>query len=247
MRIPRLYLPAPLRTGDEVDLDERCHRHAIQVLRLRVGAPLVLFNGDGNDYTAELSHSERRHARARVLGSTPNPAESPLAVTLAQGIAKGDHMDYSLQKAVELGVQVIVPVLCERSVLRLDDRRLEKKLEHWQGILISACEQSGRSRLPQLAPIQPLDDWLAQFAGHGVVLDPRAEQGLATLAPPVGGCSALVGPEGGLTDEELDKARVAGLNGIRLGPRILRTETAASTILAALQLLWGDLEGAQDN
>lgn len=242
MRIPRLYLPQPIAAGDEVTLDERCHRHAVQVLRLRPGARLVLFNGDGNDYPAELTRAERRDSAARVLDRLPNLAESPLAITLVQGIAKGDHMDYSLQKAVELGVQAVVPVLCERSVLRLDDRRLEKKYDHWQGILISACEQSGRSRLPRLSPVQPLADWLDGFSGHGVVLDPRAEQNLSACPRPAGASSALVGPEGGLTDEELDRARTAGLNGIRLGPRILRTETAASTILAALQLRWGDLD-----
>lgn len=242
VRIPRLYLPAGLSPGEERELDERCHRHAVQVLRLKPGAPLVLFNGDGNDYPAELIQCERRSSRVRVTGRQPNPSESPLAITLVQGIAKGDHMDYSLQKAVELGVAGIIPVLCERSVLRLDDRRLEKKHEHWSGIILSACEQSGRSRIPELAPVQTLEAWLAGFSGPGLVLDPRATAGLSDISPPAGQCSVLIGPEGGLTDGELDKASAAGLNAIRFGPRILRTETAASAILAALQLRWGDLD-----
>lgn len=241
MRVPRLYLPSHFSPGTEVELDERCHRHAVQVLRLKPGAPLVLFNGDGRDYAAELVHSERRASRARVLESRPNHSESPLAVTLVQGVAKADHMDYSLQKAVELGVSAITPVLTARSVLKLEPRRLEKKLEHWRGVVISACEQCGRSRIPDILPVCELDAWLRSFEGQGFVLDPRASRGLSDSPAPAGNCSVLVGPEGGLTDVELDKARTAGLNAIRFGPRILRTETAASAVLTALQLLWGDL------
>lgn len=242
MRVPRLYLPCQLTPGNEVELDERSHRHAVQVLRLRSGAKLVLFNGDGNNYPSELSHIERRASRARVLERAPNPSESPLSITLAQGIAKGDHMDYSLQKAVELGVTRIVPVLCERSVLKLDDRRTEKKRDHWAGVVLSACEQSGRSRVPALEPVQSLDAWFDQFEGHGLVLDPRAMAPLSSAPTPPGQSSVLVGPEGGLTETELDKAAAAGLNAIRFGPRVLRTETAASAILTALQLRWGDLD-----
>ena len=242
MRVPRLYLPAPLAADSEIDLDERCHRHAVQVLRLKPGAALVLFNGDGHDYPAELVHSERRSSRVRILGREVNDSESPLALTLAQGVAKSDHMDYSLQKAVELGVSIIVPVLSERSVLKLDDRRLARKQEHWEGVILSACEQSGRSRIPVIRPIQTLSDWFASFEGPGLVLDPRAEKRLSDIGAPGERCSVLVGPEGGLSEPELDKAASAGLNAIRFGPRILRTETAASSILTALQLRWGDLD-----
>lgn len=240
MRLPRLYLPAPLAIDAEVDLDERCHRHAVQVLRLKPGARLVLFNGDGHDYAAELTRCEKRHSAVRILDAAINRSESPLGVTLAQGIAKSDHMDYSLQKAVELGVAAIAPILTERSVLQLDARRLDKKRDHWRGVIVSACEQSGRSRIPELQPIQTLDEWLAGFQGYGLVLDPRARETLAALPSPGDRCTALVGPEGGLTERELDKAHSAGFNAIRMGPRILRTETAASAILTSVQLLWGD-------
>jgi len=242
VRVPRLYLPVSLVPGQELALDERCHRHAVQVLRLKPGAPLVLFNGDGNDYPAELLEAERRASTVRVLERRKNASESPLAITLVQGVAKGDHMDYSLQKAVELGVDSIVPVLCERSVARLDDRRLEKKHEHWMGIVLAACEQSGRSRIPGIGAIQPLDAWLESFSGAGLVLDPRARLSLGSIPAPADRCCVLVGPEGGLSETELDKARAAGLNAIRFGPRILRTETAASAVLTALQLRWGDLD-----
>ena len=242
MRVTRFYLPEPLLSeGVEAHLDERCHRHAVQVLRLREGDELVLFNGDGHDYHARLSLVEKRASRARVHTVTANPSESPLAITLVQGVAKGDHMDYSIQKAVELGVSEILPVVTERSILKADEKRLERKLEHWQGVIISACEQCGRSRVPTLGPISRLDAWLAQAPANSFVLDPTAPTPLAADTPRPDACTVLVGPEGGLTEAEVAAARTAGLTPIRLGPRILRTETAASSILTALQWLWGDL------
>jgi 16S rRNA (uracil1498-N3)-methyltransferase len=242
MRIPRLYLDAPLAAGQAVELDVRAHRHAVQVLRLREGSPLVLFNGDGRDYLARIETVERRNSRALVKEVCDVDRESPLQIVLVQGVSKGEHMDLSVQKAVELGVAAIQPVLTQRSVTRLDAARWEKKQAHWQGILIGACEQCGRAHLPVLhAPVE-LSRWL-QAAGRvipGWVLDPAAED-TRDQTRPEGPLHLLVGPEGGLTEQELAQAVAAGFRRLRLGPRTLRTETASTVAIATAQLLWGDL------
>lgn len=244
MRVPRLYLDADLATDAVVDLDDRAHRHAVQVLRLRAGDAVVLFNGRGGEFIARLTDVERRGARASIESFDPREPESPLHVTLAQGVAKGDHMDYSLQKAVELGVSRIEPVVTERTVGRWEARRAGNKLEHWRGIVVSACEQSGRTRLPELAEPVQLRDWLVR-SRDGVlplVLDPGADRPLRGLDAPIHRrITVLIGPEGGLSDHEIEAASATGFIRVRLGKRVLRTETAATAALAAVQLLWGDL------
>lgn len=232
-----------LAIDTEVALDTRAAGHAIRVLRLRIGDALILFNGDGNDYTAELSGVRNERAMCRILAARARPTESPLNIELAQGISRGERMDYTLQKAVELGVRRIVPLATERSQVKLAGEREEKRLQHWQGIILHACEQSGRSRIPELLPVQRLDHWLATRAKTGLALflDPEGDVSVCNLKPPVDDLSLLVGPEGGLSPAERGLAVHAGFLRLRLGPRILRTETAALTALAALQGIWGDL------
>jgi 16S rRNA (uracil1498-N3)-methyltransferase len=250
MRVPRLYLDQELGVGERVALDARAHRHATQVLRLRAGAQVLLFNGDGHDYPARLETVERRSSAAVVESVAEAAPESGLELVLVQAISKGEHMDLSLQKAVELGVRRIVPVHSERSVGRLEAERRQRRLTHWQGVLIAACEQSGRARLPALDAPRSLGDWLSSDGRRaGWVLDPRggraqgdADLGATGRAP----FHVLIGPEGGLTESEIAAATAAGLCALRLGPRILRTETAAIAALTAAQLRWGDFSGDPD-
>lgn len=243
MRIPRLYQPGPLSAGDTITLDGTGLTHAVRVLRLRAGAELVLFDGRGGEYAAVLERAERRSATVRIERHSPVERESPLHVTLVQGLSRGERMDYTLQKAAELGVAAIRPVLCERSAPSGDAGRLHKRWQHWRGVLIGACEQCGRNTPPELAEPLPLTDWLDGFARDGLhlLLDPLADTGLHALPRPPGPITLLVGPEGGLSDAERDRARGVGFRGVRLGPRVLRTETAGMAALAVLQARWGDL------
>lgn len=243
MRIPRLYQPGPLSAGDTIPLDETGLTHAVRVLRLRPGAELILFDGRGGEYPAVLEHVERRSATVRIDWHDPIERESPLRVTLVQGLSRGERMDYTLQKAVELGVTAIRPVLCERSPPSGDIGRLRKRWQHWRGVLISACEQCGRNTLPELAEPLSLTDWLdhADRTGLSLLLDPDADAGLNALPGPTAPITLLVGPEGGLSDAERIRARQVGFQGVRLGSRVLRTETAGMAVLAVLQARWGDL------
>jgi 16S rRNA (uracil1498-N3)-methyltransferase len=243
MRTPRVFHDGPLHTGRTLALDAGTAQHLTKVLRLRAGAPVILFNGEGGEYAALLAHVERRRAEVEVGAFDPRESESPLHITLAQGISKGERMDYAIQKAVELGVARIVPVFAERSVVRLNEERLERKLNHWRAVVVSACEQCGRNRVPAGAPAVNLRDWLAQGADDGIrlALDHRATQGFGSLEAVPAAATLLVGPEGGLSNAELDAAKEAGYLPLSMGPRILRTETAAVAALAAMQTLFGDL------
>jgi 16S rRNA (uracil1498-N3)-methyltransferase len=242
MRTIRHYVDLPLAEGSAVDLPEAAVAHLVRVLRLGPGDRVRLFNGDGHDYEAELESAGKREARARVLARIAVMSESPLAITLAQGIARGEKMDLILQKATELGVVRFAPVVTERTEVRLDAERADKRGAHWRGVLASACEQSGRARLPQLLPPRALADFLATEASPlKLVLDPSASTTLAQLQ--LGGDHSiclLVGPEGGLSERDLAAARAVGFTGLRLGPRILRTETAALAAISGLNALYGD-------
>lgn len=241
MRISRFYCPDLNPEKNLITLPAEVHRHAIQVLRLKPGATISLFDGKGFEFNAELQAVDKRSATAVLTEQVMTQNESPLSLTLLQGISRGDRMDYTLQKAVELGVQKIVPVITARCNLQLSGARADKKTAHWQGVIISACEQSGRSALPKLAPIQHYDAMLAEYhQGTRLILDPRAEQGFNALTRQ-SKASLLIGPEGGFDDAEVEQAVASGFQAIRFGPRILRTETAAVSALAALQTLWGDL------
>ncbi len=241
MSLPRFYVEAALALGARVPLSEAVSRHALGALRLKQGADVVLFNGDGSEYAGVL---EVRGSTAWVecRGRATPERESPQEIWLAQGISAGDRMDYTIQKAVELGVAGIVPLTMRRSVVRLDGERAEKRRRHWRGIVISACEQCGRNRVPEVAPIARFEDWLGQakaLAGTKLLLDPDGG-GLADLAKPAGAVWLLAGPEGGIDPEERHLATSVGFLPLRLGPRILRTETAGLAALAAMQTTWGD-------
>lgn len=242
MPIARFYCPIPLAPGQTARLTEAVSRHALGALRLRVGDGLVLFNGDGQECQAELVQAGRE-AQARVLSCRSVTRESPLVVTLAQGISSGERMDYTLQKAVELGVARIQPLMMRRTVVRLDADKRARRRAHWQGVVMSACEQCGRTRLPAVDDILDYADWLATAQpGHGLrlLLDPLASTRLRDLSPPEASLILLAGPEGGLDPAERTAALARGFQPISLGPRILRTETAAVAALAAMQALWGD-------
>jgi 16S rRNA (uracil1498-N3)-methyltransferase len=240
MRLPRIYVSPELTPGAVVQLPEGPSRHLVQVLRLALEAPLVLFNGDGFDYPARLVGVDR--SGASVLIDRPGALEPlpPIGIHLAIGISKGERMDYALQKSVELGVTRITPLFTERSQVQLSGPRLQRRLDHWQGIVIGACEQSGRRRLPQLVGALPYADWLRAHTEGGLLLDPGAAQSLPALPAPESAVTLLVGPEGGLSPRERDRARAQGFTGVRLGPRILRTETAPLAAIAMIQALWGD-------
>jgi 16S rRNA (uracil1498-N3)-methyltransferase len=244
MRIPRLFLPLPLHPGARVGLDERAARHARDVLRLAAGAEVVLFNGVGGDSVARLVQSDRRGVLAEVLAAQPAPAsESPLDVRLYQGVARGEKMDFILQKAVELGVTHIAPLHTSRSVVRLDVARAAQRTQHWRGVVIAACEQCGRGRVPEVAPPVGLPEALAaDRAPLRLLLDPAAAISLPRCAADIGGrsLSLYIGPEGGFSEEERELLRRCGAQAVQLGPRVLRTETAALAALAALQALCGD-------
>ena len=257
MRSPRFYLPAPLAVGATVALDDHAFNHAVRVLRLKPGAALILFDGEGGAFAATLIEVGKREARARVTEALPGAVESPLRVALAQGISRGEKMDYTLQKAVELGVAAIQPLFTERGGVDLGGERLARKIQHWRGIVIGACEQCGRNRLPELREPVPLAEWLRRQAETDspgaprhpplkggrdlrLLLDPLAERGLRGLERPEGMIALLIGSEGGLSPAEIAQVHQAGFTGVRLGPRILRTETAGVAALAAVQALWGD-------
>jgi len=247
VRIPRLHLDRPLAAGAELALDEGAARHAHAVLRLRPGAAVVVFDGRGHAFHAELLSTGRRGARVRLGDALHDDPESPLRVTLALGVSRGERMDLAVQKAVELGAACIAPLLTERTVVRLAGDRAERRQAHWAGIAASACEQCGRNRVPEVLAAQPLAQWL-ELAGAGdapglrLLPDPRATVGLATLPPPRPlALTLLIGPEGGLSEAEHSLAGRHGFTGVRLGPRVLRTETAVIAALAAVMTLWGDL------
>lgn len=219
--------------------------HIVQVLRKRFQDPLVLFNGRGGEFQAHLESIRRSALWVRIGTYRPIERESPLSITLVQGISKGERMDYTLQKAVELGISALVPVQAERSVVCLDEVRSGKRLMHWHKIIIGACEQCGRNRVPRLESIQTLGQWLTgPYPGLKLLLAAEARATLGSLAAPQGRhIILLAGPEGGFSEAEHTIAETAGYLPLSLGPRILRTETAALTALAALQALWGDLAG----
>lgn len=244
MNSPRFYCREALSPGAHVELPEPVARHAVRVLRLPPGAPVVLFDGRGGEYPARIERIERDRVYAELAAWQEIERESPLAVTLVQALQAGDKMDFTIQKAVELGVRGIVPVESRRSVLRLSGERAAKRVAHWQGVVASACEQCGRNQVPLVAPLEKLENWLARPAGGvlRLMLAPDAGQTLADIEP-AGAVQLLIGAEGGLDPQEMIAAQQAGFQAVRLGPRVLRTETAGLAALAALQALWGDFRG----
>jgi 16S rRNA (uracil1498-N3)-methyltransferase len=244
MRLNRVFTDQPLVVGAETTLPEAAGGHVARVLRLKAGAPLKLFDGSGADFAAEIVAVDGDRVRVRIGERSAGLRESPLAITLVQAVSRGERMDWTLQKATELGVRRIQPVLSARSVVRLDEHQAAKKLRHWQAVVAAACEQCGRSVLPEVRPPLDLPRYLAEAPREGqrLVLSPSGPASLAGLASTTARVELLIGPEGGLDDAELDAATRAGYSPVRLGPRVLRTETAGIVALAVLQALWGDLQ-----
>ena len=248
--IPRFYCPptagshVTLAPGAHIDLPAAIARHALKVLRLRPGDALVLFDGAGGEWSAEIAKvGAGGTAQALIHAFTERDCESPLAVTLVQGLPAGDKMDWVVEKCVELGVAAIQPVTAQRSVMRLSGERMERRIAHWNAIAAAACAQSGRNRVPVVASVLDLPQYLAMAKAHNamrLMLVPQATQPLRVLARPLGPLIMLVGPEGGWEDGELQSAALAGFQSVTLGPRVLRTETAGAAALAAVQALWGD-------
>jgi 16S rRNA (uracil1498-N3)-methyltransferase len=247
MNLPRFYCREALAPGAHVDLPAPVARHAVRVLRLPPGAPMILFDGRGGEYLAHIQRIERERVIAELGAWQDVERESRLSVTLVQAVQAGDKMDFTIQKAVELGVKDIVPVDSRRSVTRLSGERAGKRVAHWQGVAAAACEQCGRNQVPNVAPLEKLENWLARPPAQGLrlMLAPDADASLASL-PPSTHIQLLIGAEGGLDPQETIAARQAGFRSIRLGPRILRTETAALAALAAIQVLWGDFRENND-
>ncbi|HSE11495.1 MAG TPA: 16S rRNA (uracil(1498)-N(3))-methyltransferase [Rudaea sp.] len=244
MRTPRVHVAKALGPGYEVVLPEQAGDHIARVLRLERGHPLILFNGDGCEYDATLASLARRAVSAEVTAVRVVDRESPLRLTLAQGIARGEKMDWILQKATELGVARIVPIVTERTEVKLDEERAERRVLHWTQVIAGACEQSGRTRLPQLDAPQRLDRWLSALdhdAALRLALIPGGDVGARDLPAMPHGALLCVGPEGGFSDNDTALLKHSGFRALRLGPRILRTETAGTAALAALQALWGDM------
>lgn len=241
MRQSRVYTAQPLAPGTEITLEAEAGHYLTRVLRLRAGETLVLYNGDGNDYAAELVSARRDQVRVQVIARLPAVAESPLDLTLVQAISRGERMDYSLQKATELGVSALQPLFTERVEVRLEASRLEKRMAHWQAVIQAACGQCGRATVPVLKAPLDLEDWLqAPAPGLRLVLTPEAELSISTLDPVAAPVEFLVGPEGGLTEREHERCARSGVLAVSMGPRILRTETAGPAAIAVLQALFGD-------
>ncbi len=243
MRLTRVYVDAPLAAGTRVTLEGGAASHVTRVLRLRVGEALTLFNGAGGEYAAGIEQVHDGGVAVTIGEQRAIERESPLTLTLAQGVSRGERMDLVVQKATELGVSGIVPLFTERSVVRLGAQQAERKLNHWRAITIAACEQSGRNRLPNVAPPLSLADWLRSGAdrdGGRLLLSPAATARIDVPPRPATSVTVLIGPEGGLTNAEQEAAVAAGFLPVRLGPRVLRTETAAIAALALLQRAFGD-------
>jgi len=243
MAVPRFFSSRPLtpaQVGGTVELDEAAAHHATRVLRLAVGDALALFDGDGGEYAATLLRADKRGATVRVLRFDGIDRESSLDVTLAQGIAANDAMDQTVRKATELGVTAIQPLVTARSAPWPAGERGDKRLVHWRQIAIAACEQCGRNRIPAIAPPQSLAEWLAAWPGSGIVFAPDADRSIAGIAQMPSPLAVFIGAEGGFDARELAAIRGRGYAAVRVGPRVLRTDTAAIAGLALLQSMWGD-------
>ena len=249
MRVSRLHVDATLAIGDRIPLPETAAGHLVRVLRADIGDACVLFNGNGNDYDARITAIGKRNVEVEILAARALDNESPLRITLLQALARGEKMDWILQKATELGVAAVIPVESERSEVKLDGERAGKRVVHWQSVIVAACEQSGRAVVPAIAPPQPLADALRALPPSALrlLLDPKAGHALAGHALDVvdeharRGLVLAIGPEGGWSPRDHELLRSAGFEGMRLGPRILRTETAGIAAIAVLQSRLGDV------
>lgn len=244
--IPRFHCPSPLSPGTQIDLPEGAAHHAMKVLRMQAGDALILFDGRGGEWQAEIVGAGRT-PRVRLCDFNDRESESPLAITLAQALPAGDKMDWIVEKCTELGVAAIQPLAAKRSVIKLAGERLVRRVAHWNAVAASACEQCGRNRVPAVAPVVDLPQYLALATRENpeqnatrLLLAPEVGMPLRSLARPAGPLVVMIGPEGGWEESEMLAAQAVGFRAVQLGPRVLRTETAGMTALAAMQSLWGD-------
>ena len=241
MRVPRIHNDGALEPDTEILLQGAVAHYLMRVLRVAPGQAIVLFNGDGSDYASELISAAKKDVSIRILSRLPARAESPLRITLVQALSRGERMDQTLQKSTELGTAAFQPVNTERVEVRIRSDRLDKRMQHWRKVVISACEQSGRAIIPPVFEPQDLTDWLGRESGAArIVLQPGAESALAQIELK-DKVELLIGPEGGFSDPELAMMRLHGVRAASLGPRTLRTETAGPAAIAILQAMAGDL------
>lgn len=242
MRITRVYIPQALVTGESIQLNDESAHYMLTVLRLKAGYSLVVFNGEGGEYQATITQLGRKKSLTLLIGEFQSKnVESALDTTLAIGISRGERMDYAVQKAVELGVTAICPLLTEFCVVKLNPQQAERKYRHWQRIVEHACEQCGRTIAPRLDYPASLSDWLVQpHQGCRLLFDPDQSKDLQKIKTEEHQFYLLIGPEGGFSDRECIQAHAAGFQSVSVGPRVLRTETAVVAALTSLQLLWGD-------
>ncbi|CAM2748450.1 16S rRNA (uracil(1498)-N(3))-methyltransferase [Vibrio ordalii] len=242
MRIPRIYHPTPLQPSAIIALNDDAAGHIGRVLRMQAGQEVLLFDGSGAEFPAEITEVSKKNVLVNVLKRVEKSCESPLNLHLGQVISRGDKMEFTIQKSVELGVNTITPLISERCGVKLDAKRFEKKLEQWQKIAISACEQCGRNIVPLIRPIMQLQEWCAEPSDAlKLNLHPRAKYSINTLPQPINKVRLLIGPEGGLSESEISMTEQYHFEETLLGPRVLRTETAALTAITALQVRFGDL------
>jgi len=240
MRVSRLYVDSPLNVGGRIELDDDAAHYVRSVLRLKQDQAIVVFNGQGGEYHARFSEVSRKAVRVEIESHVARDVESPLAIHLGLGISRGDRMDWAVQKAVELGVTQLTPLITGRCVIKFNDDKKQQRFDHWQGIIRHAAEQSGRTCLPALHPVTSFAEWVDMQTGLRVFLDPYANHSLHDVTPENQRLTLLSGPEGGFSDQEREFARQAGFTAVRMGARILRTETAVLSALTAAQTLWGD-------
>lgn len=242
MRIPRIYLPLDLNQQELIELTDHAFQHAVKVLRMKQDSKIIVFDGKGLEYFATITEVNKKNAFIKTEDSINNNTESNLAIHLGLGISKGERMDFAIQKAVELGVTEITPLFTEHCVVNLDEKRIKKRLAHWQGIIISACEQSKRNVIPLLNNATTLIKWTEQINETCLVFEPSAERTLKDIKLESNKMNLVIGPEGGLSSNELLKfEKKLNFHSVKFGPRVLRTETAAVSAITAIQLLWGDL------
>ena len=241
MRVPRCHTTHPLTTGEQITLEEAPSHHLRHVLRLRAGDRVILFDNGGDEYSATLTRIFKQGVEAAIGEKLRHEADAALSIHLLLGLSRGERMDFALQKATELGVTRITPVISKRCVVKLDEKKRANRMAHWRKVIVNACEQSGRCRLPLIDEPQEIPTAISrQDSELALLLDHRTTQSLAQIPPPKSSVSILIGPEGGLSPEERDLAVQHGFKGLRLGPRIMRTETAPLATIAAIQTLWGD-------
>jgi len=242
VRLTRLYLDAKLNCGDTAQLDKNASNHLIRVLRTKIDTPLILFNGDGHEYLAVTLDDNTKRTSVLIQSKQKVDNESNLSITLIQGLSRQDRMEATVQKSVELGVNRIIPVICQRSNTRLNTDKAQKKLSHWKSVAISASEQSGRCTLAEMGALCTLQDIGAQISDIStrILLDPNADRSLKDVEPNNNKLVIFIGPEGGLNDEEIRLLKANEFTAVTFGPRILRTETAGPAVISAVQTLWGD-------